>query len=220
MTRKTLLAAACSFVFTAQAFAGASLGSLVNGGSLFSGDGTLEFSDFAFLPIINAPSSGDIQVITLDNGLLFGGPLFTDSSTGIIDFNVSYTVRGNGVSITSASLQSTGSSTGGGQSGVFQVVEDDSAQGLANLTNVFTANTTISNTTFAFEAQDSIFVRSDIFASPGSGTAGLSDFSQTFGTETLDDNGGETGPTVVPSPTAALAGMALLGAIALRRRRA
>ena len=206
MLNKTLIASACTLLFTAPAMAGASLDTLLGGGSLFSNNGKLVFSDFEFTPIINAPAASDIEILTLDNGLLFGSPIFTDDSTGTIDFDISYKVSGVDVKIDSVEMQSTGSGTGGGQAGVYKVIEN-----LANLTNVFSNSSTISSGSAGFEAQDYIYVRDDIFAAPNNGTAGLSDFTQTFGTT--------AGPTAVPSPTAALAGLALLGVVGIRRRR-
>lgn len=213
---KILLATACTLIISAPAFAGMSLSSLVGGGTIVSTDGLLEFSDFAFTPIRNAPAASDIDIQALDSGLLFGTPIFTDSSTGFVDFGISYKVTGIDVSIVSASMRSTGAGALGGAAGVYKVIEDADLQGIANLANAFSSSTTLSNATAGFAAQNSIYVRDDIFASPGQGIAGLSDFSQTFGTET--GTGGET-PTAIPSPTAALAGMALLGIIGLRRRR-
>lgn len=206
LQNKTLIASACTLLFAVPAMAGASLDTLLGGGSLFSNSGKLVFSDFEFTPIINAPAASDIEILTLDNGLLFGGPLFADASSGTIDFDISYKVSGVDVKIDSVAMQSTGSGTGGGQAGVFKVIEN-----LANLTNIFSNTTTISSSSSVFAAQDYIYVRDDIFAKPNSGTAGLSDFSQTFGTT--------SGPSAVPTPTAALAGMALLGVVGLRRRR-
>ena len=204
--KQTLIASACTLFLTVPAWAGASLDTLLGGGSLFSNNGKLVFSDFEFTPILNAPAASAIQVHMLDSGLLFGGPLFTDSSSGTIDFDVSYKVSGVKTKLTSVSMQSTGSSTGDGQAGIFKVIEN-----LANLTNVFTTSTTLSNTSTDFEAQDYIYVRDDVFAKPNNGTAGLSDFRQTFGT---------TSVSAVPTPTAALGGILLLSAVGLRRRRA
>lgn len=208
LKNKIMLASACTLLFTVPAMAGASLDTLLGGGSLFSNNGKLVFSDFEFTPIINAPSASDISIITLDSGLLFGNPMFADASSGTIDFDISYKVSGvgSGVKIDSVEMKSTGSSTGSGQAGVFKVIEN-----LANLTNVFTSSTTLSSAMTTFDAQDYIHVRDDIFLKPRSGTAGLSDFSQSFGTTGL--------ATAVPSPTAALAGFALLGVIGMRRRR-
>lgn len=203
---KIMIASACTLLLTVPAMAGASLDTLLGGGSLFSNNGKLVFSDFEFTPIINAPSASDISIITLDSGLLFGSPMFTDASSGIIDFDISYKVAGVGVKLDSVEMKSTGSSTGSGQAGVFKVIEN-----LANLTNIFTSTTTMSSSSTSFDALDYVYVRDDIFAKPNTGTAGLSDFAQTFGTI--------ASPTAVPSPTAALAGLALLGVVGMRRRR-
>ncbi|MFK7789624.1 MAG: hypothetical protein AB8C95_09070 [Phycisphaeraceae bacterium] len=216
ISKKTLFAAACTFVLSAPAFAGVSLSSLFGGGTLTSDNGLLEFSDFQYTPIRNAPAAADIDIQTLDSGLLFGTPIFTDSSTGFIDFGISYKVSGIGASIVSAQMQSTGSGFNGGAAGVIKVVEGSEGQGLANLINSFSSSTTLSNVSALLAPQDSIYVRDDVFALPGQGVAALSDFSQVFGTTT---EGETAGPTAVPSPTAALAGVLLLGAIGVRRRR-
>lgn len=202
MFNKTLIASACTLFLSVPAMAGASLDTLLGGGSLFSNNGKLVFSDFEFTPIINAPSTSDIEILTLDNGLLFDSPIDADESADAIDFDIAYKVSGVDVQIKSVSMQSTGSGTGNGQAGVTKVIEE-----LTNLTNVFSNTTILANSTSNFSPQDYIYVRDNIFAEPNTGTASLSSFTQTFGT------------TAVPSPTAALAGLALLGVVGIRRRR-
>ncbi len=203
MKTKTLIASACTLLFTVPAMAGASLDTLLGGGSLFSNNGKLVFSDFEFTPIINAPAASDIEILTLDNGLLFNSPISTDANSGSIDFDISYKVAGVKVQLNSVKMQTTGSSTGGGQAGVFTAIEN-----LGNLTNTFsgTSTTYILMGSRNFAPQDYIYVRDEIFATPNNGTAGITDFSQTFDT------------AAVPTPTAALAGFALLGVVGMRRR--
>jgi MYXO-CTERM domain-containing protein len=216
---KNLIATSLVLLISAPAFAGASLDTLLGGGSLVSNNGKLVFSDFSFTPIQNAPASSNIEIITLDSGLLFGTPIFTASATGIIDFDIAYKVSAIDSKIVSARMQSTGSGTGTGAAGIFKVIEDANGQGLANMTNAFTSSTTLSNAETFFAGQGSILVRDDVFANAGvNGTAGSSDFRQIFG---LEDGGTGTSatPTAIPSPTAALGGLALLGFAGLRRRR-
>lgn len=210
-SKKTLVAtaAAAAAMVSASAFAGASLDSLLGGGSLFSSNGLLEFSEFQFDPIINAPSAADIDVATTSSGIRFGSnELFSDSTLGGFDFEISYKVTGVGALINGVAMRTTGSATADGRVGIFKTVENT-----ANLTNIFSSSSTLSNTSASFDPLSEIYVFDDIFATPKTGTAGLSDFTQTYSTTTAPK------PTAIPSPTAALAGLALLGAISLRRRR-
>jgi hypothetical protein len=208
-TRKAPLFVA-ALLFAGQASAGVSysLDSLLSGGSLNSADGKLVFSDFAYTQF-NGPSAGNIQVSAVDSGLSFGTPFVALDTT--IDFNIEYKVTGVDVLINGVSMKSTGSGSGTGVAGIFKVAEG--SESAVNLANIFSSQVTNSSASSSFSAESSVLVRDDIFGIPGeNGIAGVSDFTQTFST-----TGTEVNP--IPSPTAALAGVALLGVIGMRRRR-
>lgn len=195
-----------------QASAGPSysLSSLLGGGTVNSENGKLVFSDFVYTPFLNAPSATDIIVKSLNTGIAFGSPVFT--LTAPVNFNIQYKVSGVGVLIDGVTMQSTGSGTGTGSASAFKIVENDLNIGLANLTNAFGASTTIGTSSASFDPNAALLIRDGFNALPGEqGSAGLTDVSQTFNTvDTL---------TAIPSPTAALAGVALLGLVGMRRRR-
>ncbi|MEO0477474.1 MAG: hypothetical protein AAF085_16140 [Planctomycetota bacterium] len=207
---KTLIASACALLFTAPAFAGASLDTLLSGGTIFSNNGKLLFSDFEFTPILNAPAASDIEVTTLDDGLLFGSPIEADSETDTVDYDISYRVTGIDIEIDSVFAQSNGSSSGGGEASIYKIIEKEQDQPLTQITNTFNQGGSISFSSSSFSPEAYLYVRDEVSVEANDGTAGLSDFSQTFGTSSI---------SAVPSPTAALAGMALLGVIGIRRRR-
>lgn len=220
---KHLFVTAVALTLTAPAFAGTSLDSLIGGGSVLSQNGTLSFSDFQFTPTTNAPSAANIEVIALDNGLLFGTPIFTNSTTGIIDFNVAYRVTGIDTQIQGVESQSLGSSSNGGSASVETTVLDAASIQLASLTNIFSDDTTVTVDAAAFAAQDEISISDTFLLDLSSGSADVIQNLQTFETieiaEEQEEGQPETSPTAIPSPTAAIAGVLLLGAMGVRRRR-
>jgi len=218
-SNKHVIATAVALTLTAPAFAGASLDSLIGGGSVLSDNGTLVFSDFQFTPTTNAPSAADIEVIAMDNGLLFGTPIFTDSTTGIIDFDVAYKVTGVDTQIQSVASESTGSSTSDGSASVEKTILDAANTELASLTNLFSDGATVSTGTAAFAPQDAVYVTDEFIGNPSNGSSELSQTQQTFETTKELTLSPETTPTAIPSPTAAIAGIVLLGAMGIRRRR-
>lgn len=211
LSNKTLIASTCTLLFTVPATAGASLDTLLSGATLFSNNGKILFSDFEFTPILNAPEASDIEVVTLDDGLLFESPVSADSNTDGIDFDISYKVSGIDVQLNSVQMQSVGSSSGSGKTEIYKVVENGRNQSIADLTNAYDAFSAFMSSGDGFDPQAYLYVKDDVMVSSnGGGTAGLSEFSQTFGTTSF---------SAVPTPTAALAGMALLGVVGIRRRR-
>ena len=210
LSNKTLIASSCTLLFTVPAMAGASLDTLLGGDTLFSNNGKILFSDFQFTPILNAPQASDIEVVTLDDGLLFETPVSADSNTTEIDFDISYKASGVDVLLNSVQMQSAGSATGGGTTDIYKTVEDERNEGILALTNAFDDSTQLSFTESGFSSEAYVYVTDEVSVDPNDGTAGLSEFSQTFGS---------TSVSAVPTPTAALAGMALLGVVGIRRRR-
>jgi len=221
-TTKNLIATSLALLVSAPAFGAASLSSLLGGGTLTSGNGKLVFSDFAFSPAPAIAAAGDIDVTTLDSGLLFGSPIFIDSASGIIDFGISYKATGNGAQIVGADMATTGAYSGQAQASAIKAISDADGNLLAELNNVISTGNLSASDAISFAAQSSVSIDDSFSASGagGSGAQGSAQFEQTF--ETVDDEtsaGDESTPTAVPSPTAALAGLALLGVVGLRRRR-
>lgn len=212
--RKT---AVLAVFFCSPALAGpsTSLDLLLGGDSLVSNSGKLVFSDFEYLALRNAPSTSDIKIHTLDNGLFFDSPIFVDyhNNPNLIDYieyTIFYKVSGVGVNINSATMQSTGSSTVNGAAGAIKGIDrDDLFTGINHkrLVTGYSNIRTIPSASTSFDPLDYISISDNIFAVPEEGSAGIRNFTQTYGT------------TPVPSPTAALAGLALLGVVSLRRRR-
>lgn len=218
------LATAVALTLAAPAFAGPSLGSLIGGGSVVSGNGTIVFSDFQFTPNANAPAAADIEVIALDSGLLFGTPIFTDSTTGIIDFDVVYKATGIGTYIERAELDSLGAQSNNGQASVVKTISDTANNQLASLSSVFSNAANASNGgVAAFAPQGAVYISNAFLGNGFGGSASLTQTRQTFGTTQEETNelalASVPAPAAIPSPTAALAGIALLGAMGMRRRR-
>lgn len=211
-TRKTF-AIALLLCGSSPALAGsATLSDLITGSTITSDNGKLVFSNFTYYNYINGPVASDIQVVSTESGLTFASPIFTFSNN--IDFNIHYTVDAGECAIESASTHSTGSGTGNGYVAVLQVVETESGQGVGNLTNAFANGLTLSNQTVGFAPKSSLNVRTDFAFKPGSGTAGLSDVTQNYSITCPTD------VTAVPTPSALIAGIGMLGFVAARRRRA
>lgn len=219
LSTKNLIATSLALVLSSSALAGASLSSLLSGGTLNSNNGKLAFSEFQYNPVTNAPAASDIEIITLDNGLLFGSPTFTDSTTGIVNFDVAYKVEGVQSQIVSVAMDATGSTTDNGVAGVSKTVQDLDGLSVAQLNQYFGGvSTDIKNA--AFNAVNGLVVLDEIYLLGDNGRAELEEFQQTFGTtDESDENKAFGTPSSVPSPTAALAGLALLGVVGMRRRR-
>lgn len=219
LSTKNLIATSLALVLSSSALAGASLSSLLSGGTLNSNNGKLAFSEFQYNPVTNAPAASDIEIITLDNGLLFGSPIFTDSTTGIVNFDVAYKVEGVQSQIVSVDMDATGSTTDNGVAGVSKTVQDLDGLSVAQLNQYFGGvSTDIKNA--AFNAVNGLVVLDEIYLLGDNGRAELEEFQQTFGTtDESDENKAFGTPSSVPSPTAALAGLALLGVVGMRRRR-
>lgn len=215
MKNKPLIVSACTLLFTVPAWAGTSLDTLLGGGSLTSNNGKLVFSDFEYMARRNAPATSDIEILTLDNGLFFDSPIFVDfhNNPNLIDYIeyvIFYKVSGVGVNINSATMQSTGSSTVNGAAGAIKGIDRDNLFTGINHKRLFTGYSnirTIPSASVSFEPLDYINISDNIFAVPEEGSAGIRNFTQTYGT------------TPIPSPTAAMAGLALLGIVGMRRRR-
>ena len=225
LSNKHLLVTAVALTLSAPAFAGASLDSLLGGGVILSGNGSLSFSDFQFTPTTNAPSAADIDVTALNDGLLFGNSVFTNSTTGIVDFNVSYSVTGIDVQIQGVESQSLGSGSNGGSVNIETIVLDAASNELANLTNTFSDNATVADDDVVFAPEAEISISNTFLISFENGSADVSQNLQSFETietaeeEQEEESQSESSPTAVPSPTAAIAGVLLLGAMGIRRRR-
>lgn len=226
ISTKNLLATSLALLISAPAFAGASLDSLIGGGTLVSNNGKLVFSDFQFTPGSNVPANGanSIDVTTLDSGLLFGSPIFIDSATGIIDFDIAYKASGVGAKIISAAMQTNGAYSGEALAGAVKTIRDLDNNILAEVRNAIGTGNLSASDAAAFAAQDAVNVGDSFsaFGGGGGGAEGFVEVRQTF--ETLEEQSDEsdltkTPTTAVPSPTAALAGFALLGLVGMRRRR-
>ena len=217
---KKLIATSLAMLLTAPAFAGASLDTLLGGGSLLSNDGKLVFSDFAFTPITNAPSASDIEISTLDSGLLFGTPTFIKSVTGIIDFDVNYKVSGVDAQIVRSEMTSQGTVTGDGEVLVNKVVAGAGDLVLAHLSSSISSSASSSSSGAQFAPQSSVRVSDSFYASSGGSIASAISTEQSFATASEEvAEPLSIDPGSVPSPTAAFAGMLLLGAMGVRRRR-
>ena len=220
---KNLIAASLAMALATPALGAASLSSLLGGGSLTSGNGKLVFSDFDFTPAPAVAAAADIEVIALDNGLLFGSPIFIDSATGIIDFGISYKATGVGAQITGAAMATDGQYSGEVDANAYKLIKDGQGNTLAELNNLISTGNLSASDSASFAAQSSVAIEDSFSASGGGGTGaeGSVSVQQTF--ETLDEETGDgdtqSTPTAIPSPSAALAGLALLGVIGLRRRR-
>lgn len=209
LSTKTLLASATSLLLAGSALAGASLDTLLNGEILYSDNGELQFSDFQYTPALNAPEASDIEVLVLEDGLLFQTDILADQTTGEVAFDLAYKVTGETSAIENVYMQSKGYVSGNGEAELEKMFDDMIGQEVVSLSNYFgNAKIESSFTSANFAPNSFINVQDSIFVNPGTGTAEISEFSQTFGTA-----------SAVPSPTAALAGVALLGVIGLRRRR-
>lgn len=217
---KKLIATSLAMLLTAPAFAGASLDTLLGGGSLLSNDGKLVFSDFEFTPVTNAPSASDIEIMALDSGLLFGTPTFTKSVTGIIDFDISYKVSGVDAQIFSATTTAQASVSGSGEVLLSKTIAGANNQVLANLSGGISSSASSSTSEVQLTPQNSVLVSDGIYASSVESISSAVSAAQTYSTSS--DEIAEPlsiDPGSVPSPTAALAGMVLLGAMGVRRRR-
>ena len=221
---KNLISTSLVLLISAPAFAGTSLSSLLSGDSLTSNNGKLVFSGFAFTPGNNAPAAaaGAIDVTTLDKGLLFGSPVFIDSATGIVNFDVAYKVTAIDSKIISAAMQTNAKYSGDAQANAIKVIKNASGVDLAILENAIATGNLSASDSAAFAALADIGVSDSFsaFGGGGSGANGSVEVIQTF--ETIDDetSGADTSaPTAAPSPTAALGGLALLGLAGMRRRR-
>ena len=200
-------AAAAALAVTPTAFAGGSflLQTLIDNDSvLVSDNGLLEFADFDFVNnfdfLGSPPDADEIAVKVLEDGLKFTTPTISGADT-LVDFNIYYSVTGLGGPIVGATMTANGAVTDG-SAGVLKTMTEDGQIGVDALAVLFTDQQTTPFDSTTFEPQARIYVADDIFVVPN---GGISDFTQTY--------------SVIPSPTAALAGMALLGVVGLRRRR-
>lgn len=216
---KKLIATSLAMLLTAPAFAGASLDTLLGGGSLTSNDGKLVFSDFKFTPVSNAPAASDIEILTLDSGLLFGTPTFTKSVTGIIDFGIDYKVSGVGAQIVSVDMISQGTVTGDGEILVDKVVTTTDDLLLAELTSSISSSGSSAGNKLQITPQNAVDVSDGFYSAAPSIVASAISTEQNFATADTQAVATRVDPSSAPSPTAALAGMLLLGAMGVRRRR-
>lgn len=193
-------------VGSAQA-ASTTLQALIDGDTITSDN--IEFFDFSYSPNTNAPAASDVTVSTVANGLKFSVPLLViTGDDDIIDFDVEFRAKKPGHEFVAASLESV---IGQEATGLVEIIEDidtTGGSGLADLSNFATSNVLKNSDSTTFDATEIIRVTKDIGLSAGDdGFADLSDFTQKFRTR------------VVPTPTAALAGVTLVGLLGLRRRR-
>ena len=204
---KALMVAAALYVGTVSSHANSvTLESLLDGGTVTSGQ--LTFSEFSYLPFLNAPIAANIGVLDIDGGIGFGAPLLATGSEAI-DFVVSFKVT-SATPITSIGLASTADFGGDGE---VAVIENVSSNGVtfATFSNIFDKDLLIAETTEDLGAgYTELFIAKDIGLSANGGFAALSDFRQTF----TFGNG-----NVIPTPSAAAAGCVALIGFAVRRRR-
>ena len=204
---RVLMVAAALCVGTASQAESVTLDTLLDGGTVTSG--SLTFSEFSYLPFLNAPLAQNIGVMDIDGGIGFGTPLLA-TGTEAIDLVISFKVT-SASPITSIGLASTADFGGNGQ---VAVIENVSSNGVtfATFSNIFDKNLLIAETTEDLGAgYTELFITKDIGLAAKGGFAALSDFRQTF---TFGD------ANVIPTPSAAAAGCVALIGFAVRRRRA
>lgn len=188
--------------------ASTTLQALIDGETIVSD--SIEFFDFKYSPNTNAPAASDITVSTVANGLKFSVPLLVQSGgqIQIIDFDIQFLAVKPGHEFVAASLESVIGSEG---SGLVEIIEDINTplgSGLADLSNFAQGDALKNSDSAVFDPVEIIKVTKDIGLSAGDdGFADLSDFTQQFRTR------------VIPTPTAAFAGLSLLGLLGLRRKR-
>jgi|GEM_PF-3569461 len=184
------------------------LDTLLGGGSIVSYNGLLTFSDFSYYGGLNAPDASEIGVTTDNandaNCITFATPSFFSFDKNL-DLTIEYVVTAAaGYKIVGVEMKSTGDADGTGAAGVYKVVEDT-----ASLKNIFLEAFVNSTESKDLPPAQAYLIRDDAFVVPGrDGFGGLSDITQCYELA-----------TGVPTPTAALAGLAMLGFAGIRRRR-
>lgn len=182
----------------------ATLKELVDGATLETNG--ITFFDFSYSPSTGALQASDINVQTVDHGLKFSAPWSANIDNQIIEFDINfYAAAGPGRVFNQATLSSVIGTSGNGEIGIGEVISTDSFGFLADLDNSADEGTFINFDSATFLPTGNIYVTSGFGLSGGAvGSANLSDFTQTFKT--------------IPTPAAAVAGLSLMGVLALRRR--
>ncbi len=176
-------------------------------GATFETNG-FTFFDFTYSPSTGAVQASDINVQTVSGGLQFSfsPPLLANVNNQIIEFDINYYASaGTGRLFNQATLSSAISTIGSGEIGIGGVVADESLSFLADLDNSASMGVLVDFASATFSPTEEIFVTNGFgLSGDDNGNATLSEFTQTF--------------AIVPTPTAAAAGLSLMGVLALRRR--
>ena len=197
-------------VVTASSIASAAsvqMSDLVAGGTITSGN--LTFSNFSFFPGSDFSTPLDeTEVFDIDGGILIETPILI-TGTSIADAALSFTVTST-APITSAALRSVGSVFNGpGNIAIAETITSgsDTLGSLGNLYGNDVDEIVLDQVYFA--GATTLNVTKDIALFPNGGSVFLSDIYQTFTTD---------GSTVIPTPSAVLAGLVGLGFVVSRRR--
>ncbi|MEM9345705.1 MAG: hypothetical protein AAGB26_03715 [Planctomycetota bacterium] len=214
---KWMVTSACLLLLAVPAMGGASLDTTLNGGSLFSNNGDIESFDSKFTPILNPAEATDTNAEAFSSGLLIADTDAGDAIKASGEIDLSY--------------DSAGADT------LLVAIEPFTATGGSSVDSErekITANQRVEFGVFTNGSGGGASAGGSGGGGGGGGGGSADAETKTedlayseladvyFSEESPSDQevvSERVTPSSAPSPTAALAGMALLGVMGLRRRR-
>lgn len=223
---KHLTAAVTAASLCAPAFAGLSLDNLTGDPAQTPSKESVIQTDSAFSHGLTKVAPADVETIELDEALLFGTAIFNDPLTGILEFEAVEQIltaepQLEVVPVGTDEPETTGAEGQGGEQVLLETADGGAAKATGGVRDDFPLD-------FGAPVETVVYPDINIESSPivqQFNQAASIDEEALALLEDEGENADETttppaaSPTAVPSPTAALAGAFLLGALGMRRRR-